>query len=146
LRIEDLKSKQYSAIIFAGGHGTMWDFAQTPSLTKLAEEIYHQGGIVAAVCHGPAALINLKNKDGSYLVNGKNLTAFSNSEEEAAELTHVMPFLLESELIKKGALYEKAPLWEKKVVVSDRLVTGQNPGSAEGVGEAVAELVKNLKN
>ena len=144
LKASDLKPEDYQAILFAGGHGTMWDFAQTPALTKLAEKIYEQGGIVAAVCHGPAAIINLKNPDGSYLVKGKKVSAFSNDEEEAAELTNIVPFLLETELKARGAIYEKAPLWEKKIVVSERLITGQNPASAEGVGEEVGKLIKKI--
>ncbi len=142
LKLEDVDIKQYGAIIFAGGHGTMWDFAQTPSVKTVAEGIYRQGGIVAAVCHGPAALLNLKNEDGSPLVKGKRVSTFSNDEEEAAGLTKVVPFLLETELVKLGAIYEKASLWQEKVIVSERLVTGQNPASAKGVGREVARLFK----
>ena len=145
LKASDINSADYQAILFAGGHGTMWDFAQTESLAKLAENIYQQGGIVAAVCHGPAAILNLKNTDGSYLVTGKKVSAFSNDEEEAAKLTNIVPFLLETELNIRGAIYEKAPLWEKKVVISERLITGQNPASAEGVGEEVGKMLKSFK-
>ena len=145
LKASDINPADYQAILFAGGHGTMWDFAQTESLKTLAEKIYEQGGIVAAVCHGPAALLNLKNPDGSFLVKGKKVSAFSNDEENAAGLSDVVPFLLETELTARGALYEKAPLWQKKVIVSERLITGQNPASAEGVGEEVGKMLKTLK-
>ena len=137
LKLSQVKSEDYKAIIFAGGHGTMWDFAQTPEVATIAEGIYANGGIVSAVCHGPAALLNLKDKNGEPLVKGKKVAAFTNEEEEAAGLTKIMPFLLETELVKRG-------LWQKKVIVSGRLVTGQNPASAEGVGEEVAKLIKTL--
>jgi putative intracellular protease/amidase len=142
LRPADIRPADYSAIIFAGGHGTMWDFPQAEELLGIAAAIYEQQNhVVAAVCHGPAALVNLKLSDGRYLVAGKAVAGFSNDEEAAVGLTEVVPFLLESKLIERGALYEKAPLWQPKVVVSERLVTGQNPASAEGVGEAVAALL-----
>lgn len=145
LRAEDVIPSEYSAILYAGGHGTMWDFPQDSALAKIASEIYENGGVVAAVCHGPAALLNIKLKDGTHLLEGRQVTGFSNSEEEAAKLTQVMPFLLESELIDRGASYSKAGLWEKHVVVDGRLITGQNPASAEGVGRAVASAVLALK-
>ncbi len=132
----------YSAIIFAGGHGTMWDFPEDKDIQRIAAAIYDGGGVVAAVCHGPAALVNVKLSNGRFLVAGRNVAAFSNAEEEAAGLTKVMPFLLESTLIERGARYSKAGFWEKHVVVDRRLVTGQNPASAAGVGEAVANLLR----
>lgn len=142
LRLSEVDAGKYQAVIFAGGHGTMWDFAKTPSVASVAEKIYRNGGIVSAVCHGPAALLGVKNKDGSPLVRGKKVAAFTNAEEDAAGLTEVMPFLLETELEKLGATVEKAPLWQKKVMVDGRIVTGQNPASAAGVGEETARLVK----
>lgn len=142
LRLSEVDAGKYQAVIFAGGHGTMWDFAKTPSVAAVAEKIYRNGGIVSAVCHGPAALLGLKNPDGSPLVRGKKVAAFTNAEEDAAGLTEVMPFLLETELEKLGATVEKAPLWQKKVMVDGRIVTGQNPASAAGVGEETARLVK----
>ncbi|MGZ3773329.1 MAG: type 1 glutamine amidotransferase domain-containing protein [Pseudobdellovibrionaceae bacterium] len=141
LRPQDVKPENYAAILYAGGHGTMWDFPANGELADLAAKIYENGGVVAAVCHGPAALLNIKLKDGRYLVDGKKLTGFSNAEEAAANLTDVMPFLLESELINRGGVYSKANLWQKYVVTDGRLVTGQNPASAEGVGEAVAKII-----
>lgn len=139
--LSEIKPTDYQGIIFAGGHGTMWDFPDDPNLQRVAEKIYESGGVVAAVCHGPAALVNLRTKDGQYLVAGKRVAAFSNAEEEAAGLTKVMPILLESTLIQRGATYSKAGLWEKHVVVDGRLVTGQNPASAARLGEAVAKLL-----
>jgi putative intracellular protease/amidase len=93
------------------------------------------------VCHGPVALTHLKNPDGAFMIQNKKVTGFTNEEEFAAGLTKVMPFLLENELIKAGAIYLKKPNWAAHVVVDGNLVTGQNPASAKGVGEAVANLL-----
>jgi putative intracellular protease/amidase len=139
--LAEIKAESYQAILFAGGHGTMWDFVQDQQIQKLTKEIYENGGFVAAVCHGPAALVDVKLSNGKYLVDGKNVAAFSNAEEEAAGLTKVMPFLLETELVKRGALYTKADLWAKHVVTDGRLVTGQNPASASAVGQELANLL-----
>ncbi|HLZ62303.1 MAG TPA: type 1 glutamine amidotransferase domain-containing protein [Ktedonosporobacter sp.] len=133
----------YQAILFAGGHGAVWDFPQAEALLQIATTIYEQQGIVSAVCHGPAALVNLKLSDGSYLVAGKHVAAFTDDEERAVKLDSVVPFLLASTLQKRGAIHEGADLWQPKVVVDGRLVTGQNPASAWGVGEAVAHLLTN---
>ncbi len=119
----------------------MWDFPNAEGLLHVAATIYEQGDVVAAVCHGPAALVNLKLSNGQYLVAGKTVAVFSNEEEEAVGLTKVVPFLLESKLVERGARQEKAGLFQAKVAVSGRLVTGQNPASAEGVGQAIAELL-----
>jgi len=97
-----------------------------------------------SVCHGSASLVNLQLADGTYLVAGKKISCFTNQEEAAVGLTNVVPFLLESKLIDRGATVEKAANFQKKVVISDRLVTGQNPASAAGVGEAMVKLLKKL--
>lgn len=144
LRPEDINPDDYHAILYAGGHGTMWDFPGNNELAKIARQIYENGGVVAAVCHGPAALVNIRLENGRYLVDGKHVTSFSNAEEKEAKLSEVMPFLLESKLIDRGANYSKADLWQKHVIVDERLITGQNPASAEGVGEAVAKIVAGL--
>ncbi|BAU11617.1 ThiJ/PfpI protein domain protein [Leptolyngbya sp. NIES-3755] len=140
LRPEQVNPTEYDALFYAGGHGTMWDFPNTPELDRIAETIYDRGGVVGAVCHGPAGLVNLK-LNGKYLVDGKTVAAFTNEEEAAVELTEVVPFLLESTLIERGATVEKAANFQEKVVVSDRLVTGQNPASATGVAKAMVELL-----
>jgi putative intracellular protease/amidase len=132
---------QYDAIFYAGGHGTMWDFPNTPDLDRIAASIYEQGGIVGAVCHGPAGLVNLRLSNGQYLIEGKTVSTFTNEEEEAVGLTEVVPFLLESKLVERGATVEKAENFQEKVSVSDRLVTGQNPASAAGVAESMVELL-----
>lgn len=131
----------YAAIFYAGGHGTMWDFPEDKKITKIASDIYEDGGVVAAVCHGPAGLVNIKLSNGEYLVNGKSVASFTNEEEKAVGLNNVVPFLLESKLIERGARHTKSPLWQSHVEVSERLVTGQNPASAEQVGKAMVKLL-----
>ncbi len=133
--------KQYDAIFYAGGHGTMWDFPNNEKLAQIATAIYEQGGVVGAVCHGPAGLVNIKLSNGKYLVAGKTVTSFTNEEEAAVELTKVVPFLLESKLQEQGAKFTKAPNFQAHVVESDRLVTGQNPASAAGVAEEMVDLL-----
>ncbi|ROI06715.1 type 1 glutamine amidotransferase domain-containing protein [Chryseobacterium sp. G0240] len=145
LKPGEVNSKDYSAIFFAGGHGTMWDFADNVELAKITADIYENGGVVGAVCHGPAGLVNVKLNNGKYLVDGKKINAFSNEEETAVKLDKIVPFLLESKLIERGAKFEKSGLWQPHVTVDQRIVTGQNPQSAEGVGEALAEELKKLK-
>ncbi|MCC3405966.1 MAG: type 1 glutamine amidotransferase domain-containing protein [Microcoleus sp. PH2017_10_PVI_O_A] len=132
---------EYGAIFYAGGHGTMWDFPNNDRLAEIAAAIYEAGGIVGAVCHGPAALVNIKLSDGTYLVADKTVAAFTNEEEAAVGLTNIVPFLLESTLIERGAKFTKVANFEVCVVASERLVTGQNPASAAGVGEGMVELI-----
>ncbi|MCC3448428.1 MAG: type 1 glutamine amidotransferase domain-containing protein [Microcoleus sp. PH2017_39_LGB_O_B] len=147
LRVENtlnpaqIKPAEYAAIFYAGGHGTMWDFADNQELAEIAAAIYEAGGIVGAVCHGPAALVNIKLSDGTYLVANKTVAAFTNEEEAAVGLTDIVPFLLEAKLIERGANFTKVPNFQVCVVASDRLVTGQNPASAAGVGERMVELI-----
>lgn len=137
-----VQAGDYAAIFYAGGHATMWDFADNTALADIAAQIYEQGGVVAAVCHGPAGLVNVRLTDGRYLVDGKDVAAFTNDEERAVDLYDTVPFLLADVLQARGARHLAAPNFEKKVVVSDRLVTGQNPASAFGVAEAMLPLLK----
>ena len=142
IKLDDIKSTDYDAIFFAGGHGTMWDFADSPAVLKLVPEFYESGKIVSAVCHGPAALVHVKLSDGSYLISGKNVAAFTNGEEEEVQSTNVVPFLLEDALIKHGADYKHAPNWNNNIAIDERLITGQNPQSAASVGEAIVKMLK----
>lgn len=136
----------YSAILFVGGHGTMWDFPDDRSLARLAASIYEAGGVVGAVCHGPAALVNLRLSNGDYLVTGKQVAAFTDDEERAVNLDGVVPFLLATTLRERGAIHVAAPNWQANVIVDGRLVTGQNPASAEGVGREMARLLEHAAN
>jgi putative intracellular protease/amidase len=133
---------RYGAIFYAGGHGTMWDFADNQALAAIAAQIYERGGVVGAVCHGPAGLVNIKLTNGDYLVSGKTVSAFTNTEEMAVGLSDVVPFALESRLVERGATHTKADNFQSHVVVSGRLVTGQNPASAGGVGEQMVALMQ----
>ena len=139
---QEIDSSEYSAVFYAGGHGVMWDLPNNQELAQITAAIYERNGIVGAVCHGPAGLVNVQLSDGTYLVAGKTLAAFTNEEEEAVELTDQMPFLLESKLIERGAQHTEAPNFQPHVMVSDRLVTGQNPASATKTAEAIVELLQ----
>lgn len=141
IKLDDVNPADFDAIFFAGGHGVMWDFPNSAAIDKITREIYELGGVVSAVCHGPAALVNVKLSDGKFLVDGKNLTAFTNGEEEAVQATDIVPFLLETELKNHGANHIAAANWSNHVEVDGRLVTGQNPASAAGVGAEVVKLL-----
>lgn len=137
----EVKAEDYVAVFYAGGHGAMWDLADNTALATLAAQIYTNNGIVGAVCHGPAGLVNIKLPNGKYLVEGKKINAFTNEEEAAVKLEKVVPFALETKLIERGARFEKSGIWQSHVAVDSRVVTGQNPQSAKAVGEAIlAEL------
>lgn len=128
----------YAAIYYAGGHGVVWDFPDNVELQAISREIYEAGGIVSSVCHGAAGLLNIQLSDGTLLITGKRVTGFSNVEEKLAELDKLVPFLTESEMVARGALYQKAEQpWEAFAVEDERVITGQNPAS----GGAVADLV-----
>ncbi|MFL5303682.1 MAG: type 1 glutamine amidotransferase domain-containing protein [Polyangia bacterium] len=138
----DVDPARYDAIFFAGGHGAMWDLPDDRAFMRASAAIYDRGGVVAAVCHGPAALVNVTLSDGRALVQGKRIAAFTNAEEQAVGLDRVVPFLLEDRLKARGAEHVGAPMWQRNVVVSDRLVTGQNPASSAAVAEAVVATLK----
>jgi putative intracellular protease/amidase len=137
----EISPLDYAAIFYAGGHGTMWDFPGDLGLAGLARDIYEAGGVVAAVCHGPAGLVNVTLSDGSYLVAGKEVSAFTNDEEAAVGLSGVVPFLLQNALEERGAKHVGAGNFEPHVSVAGRLVTGQNPASATGVAEQVVAVL-----
>ena len=140
--LADVNPTDYAGVYFSGGHGTMWDFPDDEAVQRAARALYEAGAPVGAVCHGPAALVNVKLSDGSYLVSGKQVSAFTNDEEEKVGLTKVVPFLLATKLEERGAKHRAAPDFEKQVVVSGNLVTGQNPASAAGVAEEMVEMLK----
>jgi len=136
-----VNAADYRAIYYAGGHGVMWDFADDENLQKISRRIYETGGVVSAVCHGPAGLVNLRLSNGKYLVDGKTVSTFTNEEEVAVKLDKTVPFALESKLIERGALIKKAAPFQKKTVVDQRLVTGQNPASAKEVAAKTLHLL-----
>jgi putative intracellular protease/amidase len=143
LPLAEVRVADFDAIYLAGGHGTMWDF-RTPELGRLLSDFYEAGKIVSAVCHGPVGFLEAKLSDGRWLVQDKDLTAFSWAEEKADNRDDVVPFNLEEELKARGARYTKALVpFGKHVVEDGRLITGQNPASARGVGEAVARALRD---
>lgn len=138
----EVDASKYAAVFYAGGHGTMWDFPSNETLARIAASVYERGGVVGAVCHGPAGLLPIRLSTGEYLVRGKAVAAFTNDEEKAAGLERVVPFLLADALVERGARHEGRGNWQPHVVVSDRLVTGQNPASAKGVAESILRVLR----
>ena len=141
--IDRVDAVDFDAVFLPGGHGTMWDFPDSEALADRISRIWTCGGAVAAVCHGPAGLVNVRLGEGEALVDGKKLTAFTDSEEEAAGLTQAVPFLLETRLRERGAQFKAEADFQPHVVVDGRLVTGQNPASS---AEAAARLVEVLRH
>ncbi|MBU2920113.1 type 1 glutamine amidotransferase domain-containing protein [Winogradskyella psychrotolerans] len=139
-----INPNDYIAIHYAGGHGAMWDFADNTEIAEIAAKIYENNGVVSAVCHGSAGLVNIKLSNGSYLVDGKKVNAFTNEEEIKVKLEDVVPFLLEDTLKERGAIFEKSAPFTKHVVTAQRLVTGQNPQSAHSVGKATLNELQRL--
>ena len=133
--VDTVEAAAYDAVFLPGGHGTMYDFAQSEALGALVGSIHAGGGIVAAVCHGPAGLLGATRPDGRPLVEGLRVNGFTDAEEEAAGLTDAMPFLLETRLREQGSLFEGAANFQPHAVRDGRLITGQNPASAALVGE-----------
>ena len=131
----------YRAIYFAGGHGVMWDFSDDVNLQKISRQIYETGGVVSAVCHGPAGIVNIRLSNGKFLVDGKKVSTFTNEEEIAVKLDKIVPFALETKLIERGAEILKAQPFLELTVEDQRLVTGQNPASAKGVAIKTIRLL-----
>jgi len=139
-KLSDVKSEDFDAVFYPGGHGPLWDLAEDKVSQQLIADFYTNEKPVAFVCHAPGVLKDVKI-DGEYLVNGKNVTGFTNSEEEAVQLTDVVPFLVEDMLKKNGGLYSKIEDWSPYAVVDGRLITGQNPASSEKVAEELLKLI-----
>jgi putative intracellular protease/amidase len=136
VKLSDMRSEDFDSIFYVGGHGPMWDLADNPDSIALIESFYNSGKPVAAVCHSPAVFHRVMFQ-GELLVKGKRVTGFTNGEEAAVQLTHVVPFLVEDELKRIGALYEKAADWASFAVVDGRVVTGQNPASSTAAAKAL---------
>ena len=139
--LADIDGSMFDGIFYPGGHGPMWDLAEDSDSKSLIEETLAAGKPVALVCHAPAALKNVKTRDGAPLVRGRKVTGFTNGEEEAVGLTDVVPYLLEEMLKAKGADYSKGPDFNAYVVTDGLLITGQNPASS---GPAAEALMKAL--
>jgi len=135
-----VKSENYDTVFYSGGHGPMWDLAESPASIALLESFYNSGKFIALVCHAPGVLRHVKYK-GEPLVKGKHVTGFTDGEEEEVQLTHVVPFLVEDELLRLGAIFEKVRNWQPFSVIDGRLITGQNPASSTVTAHALLKAV-----
>jgi putative intracellular protease/amidase len=140
VKLADVKAEDFDTVFYVGGHGPMWDLAESPISIALIESFYNSGKPVALVCHSPGVLRHVKYQ-GEPLVKGKRVTGFTNGEEEAVQLTKVVPFLVEDELMRLGAIFEKLRNWQPHFVVDGRLVTGQNPASSTTAAQALLKLM-----
>ena len=141
VRLDSVSADDFDTVFYSGGHGPMWDLAEDPVSIKLLETFYDSGKPIALVCHAPGVLRHVKH-NGEPLVKGKRVTGFTNEEEEEVQLTQVVPFLVEDELKKLGAHFEKKPNWESFAIIDGRLVTGQNPASSTAGAKALLSLFK----
>jgi putative intracellular protease/amidase len=142
VQLGTVKAGDYDAVFYPGGHGPLWDLAEDKQSIALIEAFYNAGKPVAAVCHAPGVLRHAKGADGQPLVKGKKVTGFTNSEEEAVQLTDVVPFLVEDELKAKGGIFSKGPDWASYVLTDGLLLTGQNPASSQAAAEALLAKLK----
>lgn len=140
VKLDTIKAKDYDTVFYVGGHGPMWDLAESPVSIALLESFYNSGKPIALVCHSPGVLHRVTYK-GEPIVKGKRVTGFANSEEEEVHLTDVVPFLVEDELKRLGGIYEKAPNWQSFAIVDGRLLTGQNPASSTAAAQTLLKLV-----
>ena len=142
-KLSDMSGKAFDAVFYPGGHGPLWDLAEDADSIKLIETMAAAGKTISAVCHAPGVLRRVKAADGSPLVQGKKVTGFTNTEEEAVGLTHIVPFLVEDMLVEHGGIYSKGADWMPYVVTDGQLITGQNPASSAAAAEAVLHQLKS---
>jgi putative intracellular protease/amidase/predicted enzyme related to lactoylglutathione lyase len=140
VKLSSVKSGDFDTVFYPGGHGPMWDLAEDPVSIALLESFYNSGKPIALVCHSPGVLRHVTYK-GKPLVNGKHVTGFTNGEEEEAKLTNVVPFLVEDELLRLGAVFEKVANWQPFSIIDGRLVTGQNPASSTSTAQSLLKLM-----
>lgn len=142
--LSSVTQQETDAVFYPGGHGPLWDLAEDRASILVIESMFAAGKPVAAICHGPGALRHAKRHDGRPLVEGKHVTGFANSEEEAVQLTKIVPFLVEDMLKQCGGIYSKGPDWASYVQIDGHLVTGQNPASSEEAARVVLKLLDEL--
>jgi len=140
VRLADVKAEDFDTVFYPGGHGPMWDLAEDPVSIALLESFYNSGKPIALVCHSPGVLRHVKYQ-GEPLVKGKHVTGFTNGEEEEMKLTHVVPFLVEDELLRLGAIFEKKANWQAFAITDGRLITGQNPASSTSTAQALLKFM-----
>ncbi|ATA25099.1 dimethylallyltransferase [Brenneria goodwinii] len=136
-KLSDVRESDFDAVFYPGGHGPLWDLAENAASIALIEAFDRAGKPFGLVCHAPGALRRVRAADGQPLVKGRKVTGFSNSEEEAVQLSKVVPFLIEDEFKRQGGLYEKGADWQPHIVTDGHLITGQNPASSAAVAEAI---------
>lgn len=137
-----ISAADYEAVFLPGGHGTMWDLPESQALATLLGNAWTSGKVVAAVCHGPSGLVSAMDAEGRPIVAGRNVTGFSNSEDDAVDLSNVVPFLLETRLKTLGGLYACGPDFQPFALRDGKLVTGQNPASSEKTAELTIEAIR----
>ena len=140
VKLADMKAEDFDTVFYPGGHGPMWDLAESPVSIALLEAFYNSGKPIALVCHSPGVLRHVTYQ-GAPLVKGKHVTGFTNGEEEEMQLTKVVPFLVEDELLRLGAIFEKKANWQPFSVTDGRLITGQNPASSTSAAQALLKLM-----
>ena len=140
-KLAEMNVEDFDAVFYPGGHGPLWDLYSDSDSIALIEKFIAAGKPVAAVCHAPAVLLNVKDENGEPLVKGKNVTGFSNSEEAAVVLTDVVPYLLEDQLVAMGGSYQKVDDWNSLAVVDGLIITGQNPASSDAVAAALVKAI-----
>jgi putative intracellular protease/amidase/predicted enzyme related to lactoylglutathione lyase len=145
VKLSSVKSEDFDTVFYPGGHGPMWDLAEDPVSIALLESFYNSGKPIALVCHSPGVLRHVTYK-GQPLVKGKRVTGFTNGEEEDAKLTKVVPFLVEDELLRLGATFEKLANWQPFSIVDGRLVTGQNPASSTSAAQALLKVMSGSES
>ena len=138
-QLSSVNQADYDAVFYPGGHGVLWDLVESEDSKKLIENFYQQNKPISFVCHAPAVLKNTKDTDGNPLVKDKKVTGFTNQEEDAVQLTEVVPFLLEDMLIENGGIYSKIEDWQPYAVEDGLLITGQNPASSEKVAKLLIQ-------
>ena len=143
VRLSTVHAADYAAVFYPGGHGPLWDLAEDTTSTALIEAMTAAGKPVAAVCHAPGVLRHARSADGQALVRGKNVTGFTNTEEKAAGLTEVVPFLVEDMLTQQGGKFSKAADWQAHIVVDGLLITGQNPASSGPAAQALLDRLRS---
>ncbi len=145
VRLDSVKQQDFDTVFYPGGHGPMWDLAEDPNSAKLIESFIEAGKPIALVCHAPGTLRHAKTPDGKPLVQGKTVTGFTNGEEAAVGLTKVVPFLVEDEMLRLGAVFSKKADWAVHVVNDGLLTTGQNPASSGPGAKALLEKLNAMR-
>jgi len=142
LKLDSVRQEDFDAVFYPGGHGPLWDLAESQTSIALIEAFTRAGKLTGFVCHAPGVLRHVKAASGEPLVKGRQVTGFTNGEEADVELTDIVPFLVEDELIALGANYQKGPNWGSFIVEDGQLITGQNPGSSEAVAKALVAALR----